>query len=57
LAATAAKTPAGLRKAVEIRDQTCRFFDCTQPARHDDVDHTLDELFAQPHTTETNIPL
>ncbi|MFC5932256.1 DUF222 domain-containing protein, partial [Cryobacterium melibiosiphilum] len=31
--------PAGLRKAVEIRDQTCRFFGCTRPATHDDVDH------------------
>ncbi|TFD45177.1 HNH endonuclease [Cryobacterium frigoriphilum] len=45
------KVPAGLRKAVEIRDQTCRFFGCTQPATHDDVDHTHDWSFGG----ETNL--
>ena len=45
------QVPAGLRKAVEIRDQTCRFFGCTQPATHDDVDHTHDWAFGG----ETNL--
>ncbi|TFD46333.1 HNH endonuclease [Cryobacterium frigoriphilum] len=34
--------PAGLRKAVEIRDLGCRAPGCTRPAGHDDVDHTHD---------------
>ena len=43
--------PAGLRKAVEIRDHSCRFFGCTRPAHHDDVDHTHDWAFGG----ETNL--
>ena len=45
------QVPAGLRKAVQIRDQTCRFFGCTRPARDDDVDHTHDWAFGG----ETNL--
>ncbi|RJT86117.1 DUF222 domain-containing protein [Cryobacterium melibiosiphilum] len=48
--------PAGLRKAVEIRDQTCRFFGCTRTATHDDVDHTHDWAFGG-ETTLNNLAM
>jgi hypothetical protein len=39
------KIPKDLRVFLQIRDQTCRFPGCVQPARLSDIDHTVDWQF------------
>lgn len=39
------KVPKDLRTYLQIRDLTCRFPGCAQPARLSDIDHTLDWQF------------
>jgi hypothetical protein len=39
------KAPKDLRTYLQIRDLTCRFPGCTQPAHLSDIDHTLDWQF------------
>jgi hypothetical protein len=48
------KVPKDLRTYLQIRDLTCRFPGCTQPAQLSDIDHTLDWQFGG-ETNATNL--
>ncbi|WP_338145315.1 HNH endonuclease [Cryobacterium tagatosivorans] len=39
------KVPKDLKRWLRIRDETCRFPGCNQPAAHSDLDHSLDWQF------------
>lgn len=39
------KTPKHLKRWLQIRDETCRFPGCNQPATHTEIDHSLDWQF------------